>query len=210
MKYNLHSKIIWHFLSKDFKNEIKHYYDNETTKNVIKKAKTNYKEIISRTSYTGGIKNPYTTNILTAAVVVSIYKSEENLIKPSEMERILYNVFKNSTKIKKYIRFKYKKSFTPEWQLKMNNISKKSRIRKYKGDFVSEFIHGPSINEYGLNFYECGVCKLFNQEKVMELAPYMCKLDFIIAPYMNAYIKRTQTIVNGDKLCNFWYTNKDK
>ncbi|RDY23108.1 hypothetical protein CHF27_009695 [Romboutsia maritimum] len=208
MKYDIHARIVWSFLKKDFKNELEVYYNNKTTKDILKKAKKNYKKIILRSPYIGGIKNPFTTNILTGAMVVSIYKAGDGMIKSQDVGNMLTNIFEKSSKIKIYIKIKSKNYFTHEWQIKRNQLSKKSRIRKYKSNFVSEFIYGPSVNEYGVNFYECGICKLFSQEKVTELIPYMCKLDFIISNYMGAYLQRTKTLANGDGVCNFWYLKK--
>jgi hypothetical protein len=106
------------------------------------------------------------------------------------------------------MRLASKKNFTIRWQDKRNQLALDSQKRRYPADFVSEFVYGPTPDEYGIVYRECGICKLLERESCAELAPYMCKFDYVMAKYMGAKLIRTKTIADGDGLCDFWFRKK--
>ena len=46
------------------------------------------------------------------------------------------------------------------------------------------------------------------RENCAELAPSMCKFDYVMAKHMGAELTRTKTIADGDGLCDFWFKKK--
>ncbi len=68
----------------------------------------------------------------------------------------------------------------------------------------------PGCDEYdlGYDYYECGVCKICQDEGCPELAKYMCRLDFVIADIMGMKLVRTKTLAEGADLCDFRYSRR--
>lgn len=64
--------------------------------------------------------------------------------------------------------------------------------------------NAPSFN-FGYDYYECGICKICNDEGCFKLAKYLCRLDFIMADMMGVKLVRTKTIADGGDRCDFRY-----
>ena len=86
--------------------------------------------------------------------------------------------------------------------------SEESHKRKYGNDWVVDILTKTDDYELGYDYHECGVCKLYNDEGCPELAPYMCRMDFVLADIMDMKLVRTGTIAEGAELCDFRYSRK--
>lgn len=83
-----------------------------------------------------------------------------------------------------------------------------SKQRKYENDWVLDVLEGNGDFDLGYDYLECGVCKLCRDEGCPELAEYLCRLDFVMADMMGMDLKRTTTLVEGGKRCDFRYSRK--
>jgi hypothetical protein len=54
------------------------------------------------------------------------------------------------------------------------------------------------------------LAKFFHQQNADEFTPYMCKLDFAISDELGLGLKRTGTIAEGKKQCDFNYNYTGK
>jgi hypothetical protein len=77
-----------------------------------------------------------------------------------------------------------------------------------KNGWIGGLVKGKNINEFGLNYTACGICKLSQQEGCADLAKKMCKFDYVSAEMMGAKLQRTKTLANGDNMCDFWYVKR--
>ncbi|MBR1597889.1 MAG: L-2-amino-thiazoline-4-carboxylic acid hydrolase [Lachnospiraceae bacterium] len=86
--------------------------------------------------------------------------------------------------------------------------AEESRLRKNENNWVLDVL--PKCDEYdlGYEYYECGICKICQDEGCPELARYMCRLDYLIADIMNAKLVRTKTLAEGGDSCDFRYSIK--
>lgn len=84
-----------------------------------------------------------------------------------------------------------------------------SHERKYENDWVIQFIPGKGGYVFGLDYTECGVCKLCRDENCFELAKYLCRLDFMQVDIMGITLHRTQKLAENGKLCDFRFGRKE-
>ena len=81
------------------------------------------------------------------------------------------------------------------------------RIRD-ENNWVVDVLPKCSEFDYGLDYHECGICKICRDENCFELAKYLCRLDFVIADMMGVKLIRTKTLAEGYEVCDFRYSLK--
>lgn len=200
-----YAKAIWLLFNKSYQRQIAKIFDTNFAQAVMKRAKPESFRMIHEIPPIGR-HNPLLIEILVAALVASIYKAGDGKISPKQMGTIMTGGMESVYMFRKFCGTQ--DHFSKSWQDKRNINAQSSQKREYPADFVSEFIYGNTVNEYGITYYECGICKFLKSEGCMELAPLMCKFDYVMAKYMNAELKRTKTLATGGDLCDFWYTKK--
>ena len=72
-------------------------------------------------------------------------------------------------------------------------------INKY--DYKIEF-NIIDDNTFETIFTECAMKNLFQQFNTEELMPGVCRIDYLLANYMNIGFERTKTLGDGDEYCN--------
>ena len=96
----------------------------------------------------------------------------------------------------------------PQKMKKRKEWEKQSHLRKYENDWIVDVLGKTEEFELGYNYYQCGICKLCEDENCFELAKYLCQLDFVMADMMGMELIRTQTIAEGAQYCDFRYSKK--
>lgn len=198
------TKAFWVLFSKSFERQIAVKFNISFAKLVMKNAKISYHNIMLRHLSLIGKNNPKLVDISLAALVAAIYKAGNQKISITQMESILVDSLESSYIFRKS--FKKDDHFSKGWQDKRHSQALLSQQKKYPSDFVCDFTYGKTFNEYGITYYECAIYKLLKSEDCSELAPLFCKFDYVMAKHMNATLSRTQTLVCGGNLCDFWYT----
>jgi len=93
---------------------------------------------------------------------------------------------------------------SPFGRQRLRITAKKSLNNPYDGKWVSVFIKGDGSEfDFGVDYYECGICKFFDIQDASEITPYLCHFDFIQQKAMNTGFFRTMTIASGDQKCDF-------
>ena len=200
-----YARALWLLLSKSYQGQIAKIFDTNFAKTTMKRAKLKYLKMI-REAPSIGKNNPKLVDILVTALVASIYKSCDGKISPKQMGTIMTDGMESVYMFRKFCG--REDHFCKKWQDKRNATAQKSQKREYSADFVSEFIYGETVNEYGIRYYECSIFKFLKRESCAELTPLMCEFDYVMAKYMNAELKRTKTLVAGGNFCDFWYSKK--
>ena len=62
--------------------------------------------------------------------------------------------------------------------------------------------------DYGMDYSECGICKICADEGCPEIARYLCRLDYVMADMLGVKLVRTKTISEGGEVCDFRYSMK--
>ncbi len=209
MEYDLYARAVPLIFSRSFKRQWAVSCDQRSAKEGMRKAQLLYREIVLRSPSIGGRKNPNLLNVLIAAFAAAIYKTAGGQLSSKQMGEIFSNAIGQTPVFKLFARSMGRKNFTRQWQDKRNAIAIASQKKDYPADFVSEFVYGKTVKEYGVKYLECGICKLMERENCAGLAPQLCKFDYVTAKYMGCELTRTKTIANGDEMCDFWFYQRN-
>lgn len=175
-------------------------------KSIMKISKNEYKQIILRSPSIGGLKNEFQLVLILAALAAAFYKKTKDKMTLEQAGQIFNESIENTKAFKIFCGMYKKTFFTNKYQSKASKNAIKSQEKRYREDWVFQFEKGSTIDEFFMTYTECGICKLLKRESVIEIGPYICKLDYIMAKYMNAHLERTKTLNNGDDLCDFHYS----
>ncbi|MGD0663197.1 MAG: L-2-amino-thiazoline-4-carboxylic acid hydrolase [Syntrophorhabdales bacterium] len=206
MEFDLYARGVPLIFSGSFRRQLAVSLGEQTARDVMRKGRSLYGDIVVRSPSIGGRKNPNTMNVLVAAFVAAIYKAADGKLSPEGMGEVFSNAVEHTTAFKLFAKLTGKRNFTRQWQDKRHQWAVASQGKAYPADFVSTFVYGKTINEYGVTYSECGICKLLQREGCAELAPELCKFDYVTAKYMGCTLTRTKTIANGDEMCDFWFS----
>lgn len=93
-------------------------------------------------------------------------------------------------------------------QAQLRMTAQQSRERENPGDFVYEYVEAGQTEsgetfEFGLNYHECGFCKLCKASGDDDLLPMMCAMDEESYGLRGVRLYRTTTLAGGDSHCNF-------
>lgn len=86
--------------------------------------------------------------------------------------------------------------------------SKETHQRNYENEWVVDILTKTGEYALGYNYWQCGICKLCEDEKCFPLAQYLCRLDFVLADIMGMNLQRTGTLAEGAACCDFRYSKK--
>jgi hypothetical protein len=90
---------------------------------------------------------------------------------------------------------------------RLQEASERSLERRYAADWVSRFVPGDGEEfAFGIDYVECGICKLYQQKGAFELVPWVCWLDYPVSDALGLGLKRTRTLGQGADHCDFRWT----
>ena len=177
----------------------------EISKDNRLKIKAEYKKIVLRAKDIGS-KNILLSSYLLAAFFIALNRA--NPIGEEENYKILESGMRKSKLLKKFMG-DAKSYFKESKMVKRRKWALSSHLKKYENDWVLDIKEDDPKYRFGINYLECGVCKLCRDEKCFYLAKYLCRLDYLLAEIMGLGLDRTMTLANGDKMCDFrWYEEK--
>lgn len=189
-------------LDKDFKPAV--------SKRIITDAQARYAKLLPELPYIGGFENYLTENLYLGAVGLTLYQAmTAEKLEIDKAGEILYRAVEGlmATIPAEQMEEARKMYAGTEIQTMFEADARRSQQREYPDDWVYEFIPGKkgSFN-FGVDYLECGICKLFNQLDAAEFTPYLCLLDFPQSEVMGTGLQRTTTLAQGDACCDFRYT----
>lgn len=174
---------------------------------ILQEMREEFNSILPRLPYIGGEKNLLTENLVISAWFLSLYKA---LSKRGHGDDLIgdlcYRIAED---------FVHKQ---PQWAAKLQGVlagtglfknmyrklSEKSQKREYPGDFVVQYVEGSCEHfDYGFDFTECGICKLFQAENASQFRKHMCRIDYLTTSFNGIELIRTGTIANGHEKCDF-------
>ena len=166
-----------------------------------------FKGLLPRLPYIGGDKNLLTENLVVSAWFLSLYKTlNKRGYGDDFIGDLCYRIAED---------FVHKQ---PQWAAKLQGalagtglfksmyrkLSEKSQMREYPGDFVVQYVEGSGEHfDYGFDFTECGICKLFQAENTSSFTKHMCRIDYLTTSFNGIELIRTGTIANGAEKCDF-------
>ncbi len=94
--------------------------------------------------------------------------------------------------------------FTEKYMTAMKNWSDRSKEQRI--DWVADFIHGDGNSfDFGIDYHYCPCLAYFSSRDAKEIAPYFCLVDFPEHSLMETGLMRTQTLAQGNDVCDFRY-----
>jgi hypothetical protein len=184
------------------------YFNEHDFEKSFVDAKHEYAKMIPKLPDIGGKKNRYYINFIGGVWYLAMIKVlEKEGLKPREIGKIIYELAEAYYKSIPRILFWFKSMlFNNRFIInKLKRDALESQLKKYPCNWVFEFVPGDGRDfDYGVNFTECGMYKFYKQEGYEKYMPYLCLGDYALLPlYGRIGFKRTQTIGNGAKYCDF-------
>jgi hypothetical protein len=182
-------------------------YGEETADAAVSEARVAYHALIPQLPYVGGRKNMLSATLPSTAVALALFRTlTVRGLAPEEVGEIVYRAFE--LQLASYpmplLRLSGWLSFTGPFASRLKKQAIESQKRVYPGDWVFEFVEGDGIEfDYGLDFYECAVCKFFEPRDAGELVPYLCAVDFPDSRVRGTGLVRTSTLAEGAEKCDF-------
>ena len=172
-------------------------------KNTLKDIKKEYKAILLRAKDIGS-KNTLLSSYLLAAYFIAMNRC--NRLSAMENYKLLEEAIRSSRMV--ILMLGNKKSYFSKRRMqKRRDWAIASKKSEYENDWVLNFVEGNDDFIFGIDYLECGVCKLCRDEGVSELSKYLCKLDYMLADIIGLNLERTTTLAMGDSKCDFRYKN---
>ena len=172
-------------------------------KAIRKEILTTYREILLRADDIGA-SNKLITSYALAAYFIAMNQKDGKT--PQENYEILDAGLRNSRLLKAFLGDS-KSYFSEKNMESRRKWSKETHKHLYKNDWVVDVLEKTDDYEFGLDYTECGVCKLCRDENCFELAKYLCRLDFMLVEIIGIKLKRTTTLADGGDRCDFRFIN---
>ena len=185
------------------------HFGDEQTDTILKDVRQEYETIIPKLPYIGGENNINTTFLIMSAGCLAIYKVlKDHDMTVEQIGRVIFEMVEARAYAypKFFLRLVGRLKYGKKYEKYLKEQAAQSQKRQYPGDWVFTFIEGDRKEfDYGLDFTECGACKLFHDHGADELAPYFCLPDFVFSKAFNRGLVRSMTLAEGHDRCDFRY-----
>lgn len=210
MKYTNLCKLYYLVFSKILRESISEQYGNEYTKSLLKKAESEYKNMIARASSTGGKENPMSSNLYQGMVFLAIYKSAAGKIPANEMKKMVINALKHSKIVKLATQNINRQSDKyREWIHKTACWTQKNAERYPMNWIMRENLTADKPGTY-YEYTRCALYELCKMEKCPEIAPMFCAMDYVTAHFGKSKLIRKGSLAQGAPFCDFCYVEEDE
>ena len=176
---------------------------------IFNKMRKEFENLIPEIPYIGGRKNPFTMMLVDCVAMLPFFRIlEKEGMSYSEIGEFNYEFWEKINKIRAHKSEKVGRNpvdqyFNDTYINFTKNLAKTSQQRKYPDDWVMEFLEGDGKTfDYGFNFTECAVHKVFKKLGAEKYVPFVCLTDFALGNVIGFGFTRTQTIGNGDPICD--------
>lgn len=187
-------------------------YGRQFADDVAAEARREFEALIPQLPYIGGAQNFHTWLIIAAAMFLSLYKPLKARGRPvEEMGDLVYEgVEAFFASLPRFLTRLYGRlHFTRRAKRQAQKTAVESRRRQHAGDWVFAFVEGDGdAFDWGQDFAECGVIKLFHARGADEFVPHMCRLDFVFSDAFGWGLTRTTTLAEGGEMCDFRFKRK--
>ena len=188
-------------------------FSEEKVKDLHGQMRKGYEELIPEIPYIGGNKNPLTIILVDCVSSLPMIRAlEKEGMSYREIGKFTYDFWETTNKIRANRAEKKgldpaERLFKEDYVNYMKLLAGTSQKRKYEGDWVFEFVDGKGeAFDYGYNFSNCGVYDFYKKQGADKYVPFICLSDFAEAHMAGCGFARTQTIGNGDPICDHRYT----
>ncbi len=183
-------------------------FGEEKFKEITTEARKDFEDLIPQIPYIGGKDNNLTENLVNGIILLPILRIfEQEGLNFNEIGRLAYSLYEVFYKVIPQV----EDIFSEEYISYKKEQAKDSKFRKYPGDWVFDFVEGDGKTyTWGVNYSECGIHNFYKSQGMEHLMPLLCISDYAMARAYGYGLKRTQTIGNGDPICDFRYIKDGK
>ena len=183
-------------------------YGKTTADEVIRETMLGFRDLLPDLPFIGGWQNPLTTNLYQSAALLSYYRALQARGKQvAEIGRLIYQAVQaqyTSFPFNLLLWFSGRTRRSLSAQARTAERALISQKQAYSGDWVFSFLHGrEGAYDWGVDYTECGICKLLHTYQAQELTPYLCALDYPMVKAMGLTLNRTTTLAEGGPCCDF-------
>jgi len=169
---------------------------------MVASTRNEFEALLPQIPYIGG-NNRLTEPLINASALLTILRTIENEgLEYRKIGRIIYELFEAFYKVMPQT----EDIFSDEYLNMEKERAKNSKLKKYPGGWVSDFIEGDGKTfTFGVDYTECGVYKFYKSQEAERFMPIVCIADYAQARSYGYGLTRTQTIGNGADICDFRY-----
>jgi hypothetical protein len=168
---------------------------------------------LPRLPYIGGRANPLTENLVVSGWFLSLFRAwvaagHQEAALGAVTLSVARAMFARRPKLAGVVQGALAR--TPLVQVFFRRLAAQSQQRAHPADFLVEHVPASPGGEFdfGFNFRECGICKLFQAEGAGQLTRHMCQIDYIGSALNGLTLTRTGTIAEGASHCDFRFKHQ--
>ena len=177
------------------------YFGEAKFKELSTKAREDFEQLLPQIPDIGGKDNFLIDNLINAAILLPLLRIfDKEGLNFNEIAKITYRLYEAFfTVIPPTGDIFSEKSVN-----QVKEAAKISKLRKYPGDWVYDFVEGDGETfTWGMDYSECAVYKFYKSQGMEHLMPIVCIADFEDARIHGYGLTRTQNIGNGATICDF-------
>ncbi len=191
-----------------FKPHFTQKFPNENYDDFKKDAQKDFELLIPTIPYIGGFENRFTLYLVSAPLVVAIYKNIKPLgIEDEEFGEFIYETVGKYLTPKRKIVKKLAKFMSVGWLGKLLNKKNSRKPVLYEYEWKFDIIEDKNDKDliYTMKYNQCGLQKYMEDLGYSHLTPFLCISDYKLLSNLNIGFKRTQTIAMGGTYCDFQF-----
>ncbi len=171
-------------------------------------ARKEFEDLLPNIPYVGGNDSYLTNELINASLLLPLLRAfEKEGLSFHEIGKLTYELFEAFYKVMPPANDIFSDDFIENEKKHAHD----SKLRKYTGDWVLDFVEGDNKTfTYGIDYSECGVHKFYKSQGAEHFMPLVCIADYAKARAYGYGLNRTQTIGNGAKICDFRYVKNGK
>ena len=202
LKYNFMARFMYRMWAKPGFAYLETVHEKQEIRTWKKKARKVYKEMLKRTPGIGKAS----MMLLMPAALFSIYQAAEGKMEESVFGSMVCHAA-HSPLFTKMTLMRKRTLFTEKFHEKTLANAEMSQFSPYPLNW--KFTHEKiSSDEYLTTYTRCGVVEFAKQENCLNMAKYLCKIDFISYDLMGTTLDRSKTLADGDDVCDFHVIKK--
>jgi len=211
-------------LMKDFSKEIevtrdmlKRKFSEAKINELFDQMKTEYEKIIPEIPYIGGTKNPFSSLLVGGISSLAMFRvlEKEGFTLRGIGEfyyefRDIHNTIRKDN-LEKIGKDPAQYPFESTYVDFAKKLCEASKLRNYPDDWVADYVEGDRKTfEWGFDFYECGLHKVFKRLDAEKFVSFFCLADFSEANILGFGFSRTQSLGFGAPMCDHRYVKNYK
>jgi hypothetical protein len=183
-------------------------FGDKEAQTLVRESRQVYDKLLPEVPYIGGDENLNSENLLVSAYCLSMYRVLSARGQTTEqVGRFIYEAYEAVTDLPGWLCAVVKRlKYGSKNRERLREQAAASQERRYPGDWVFTFVEGDGqAFDYGLDFSECGICKLYHAQGADELTPYLCLSDYVVGKAFDRGFVRYKTLAEGADVCDFRY-----